>query len=105
MEWKINPIATIPHNRFVILFGRSGYHGTLWRCEVGRHAPHEYPRAPWRNHANDSFEDGGEPPIGWLPLPAGKPAEYTKAQRLAAALGVTEDALKDAIKTAGVEVT
>lgn len=65
----IHDLSSCPTNgTFVLLFGDSGYVTTPYRCEVGRYVA-EYDKAPWRNHANDGFEDSGPAPLGWLPLP------------------------------------
>jgi len=75
LTWEMQPMSTAPLNRtWVILFGDSGYTGTPYRCEVCRYDPEYRPLNPWQNHANNAFSDGGEQPIGWLPLPLDKPA-------------------------------
>lgn len=64
------PIKTAPKDgRFVLLFGDSGYTTTPLRCEVCKYDIDYRPLQPWVNHANDSFEDGGDPATHWLPLP------------------------------------
>lgn len=54
---------------YILLFGDSGYTTTPYRCEVCRYDAEYRPLQPWVNHANDSFLDGGDEPIGWMPLP------------------------------------
>lgn len=67
---RINGMDTAPKDgTYVLLFGGSGYITTPLRCEVCRYDEEYRPRQPWVNHANDSFEDGGDRPVGWLPLP------------------------------------
>lgn len=70
---NLNPIETAPlDGRFVQLYGPSGYVTTPLRSEICFYDP-DYKLAPWRNHANDAFTDGGEPPTHWLPWPAPAP--------------------------------
>jgi hypothetical protein len=67
-RWR--PIETAPRDgTYIIIAGNSGYMTTPLRAGVCRF-DNEY-REPysWRNYANDSFLDGGEPPIVWIPLP------------------------------------
>ena len=70
MEMKLLPIETAPKDgTYILLFGDSGYITTPLRCSVG-HWDYDYrPLDPWRKHDNSSFEDDGEPPIFWMPLP------------------------------------
>lgn len=67
----LRPIATAPKDgTFILLFGPSGYTGTPLRAEVGRFVMHyNQSRGGWRNHSNDSFEDGGAAPTHWMPIP------------------------------------
>lgn len=66
---SLRPIETAPKDgSYVLLFGLGGYTSTAWRCEVGQYDGRY--KMPWRNHSNDSFTDGGEPPIYWMPLPS-----------------------------------
>lgn len=68
METTISPIDDYAKSGvYVLLFGPSGYITTPLRCEVCRYEKEH--SQPWINHAGDSFIDGGEPPIGYLPLP------------------------------------
>lgn len=63
------PIETAPRDgTFIMLWAPSGYHAIPWRCEVGSYYA-EYRLAPWRTHSGDSFEEGGEAPTHWSPLP------------------------------------
>lgn len=62
------PIATAPRDgSYIVIAGPSGYGSTPLRIEVGRYV--EGYISPWRNHANDAFEDGGQAPTLWMPLP------------------------------------
>lgn len=70
VEHGLLPMDTAPKDgTFVLLFGDSGYKGTPYRCEVCRWRADYRPLAPWQNHCDDSFLDGGGDPVGWLPLP------------------------------------
>lgn len=63
-------IETAPKDgTYIILFGHSGYTTTPYRAEICHYDPEYRPLQPWVNHSNDSFLDGGDAPIGWLPLP------------------------------------
>lgn len=67
---QLRPIETAPKDgTFILLFGDSGYVTTPLRCAVCRYYPEYRPLSPWQTHSNDSFEDGGGPPLYWLPLP------------------------------------
>lgn len=67
MNW--NPITTAPKDgRYILLAAPSGYRFSPLRVEVCHYDP-DYRIYPWRNHGNDAFEDGGQEPTGWLPLP------------------------------------
>ena len=69
----LQPMETAPRDgTYVILFGRSGYITTPWRCEVCHYDAEYRPRQPWVTYNGDSFRDSGLEPIGWLPLPTGK---------------------------------
>lgn len=62
------PIATAPRDgSYIVIAGPSGYGSTPLRIEVARYVSGYI--QPWRNHANDAFEDGGEAPTLWMPLP------------------------------------
>lgn len=62
------PIASAPKDgRFIVVFGPSGYTSIDLRAEVCKYSP--ACEDPWRNHANDGFEDGGPAPLYWLPYP------------------------------------
>lgn len=63
-------IETAPKDgTYIILFGHSGYTTTPYRAEICKYDAEYRPLQPWVNHSNDSFLDGGDVPIGWLPLP------------------------------------
>lgn len=69
---KLQPIEIAPKDgRFILLAGPSGYTTTPLRFEACRYVK-SYP-SPWRNHAGDTFEDGGEPATHWMPLPEATP--------------------------------
>ena len=69
----MNPMDTAPkEGTYIILFGDSGYSTTPYRCSVCRYDDKYRPLQPWVTHSNDSFEDGGDAPIGWLELPTKK---------------------------------
>jgi hypothetical protein len=73
-RWQ--PISTAPKDgTYVLVAGDSGYITTPLRVEVCRYDAEYRPRSPWVNHANDCFEEGGEPPTLWMPLPEGGPNE------------------------------
>lgn len=55
--------------RWVVLFGPSGYTSIPLRAEVCRYDPGFRPLNPWVNHSGDSFTDGGEGPLYYLPYP------------------------------------
>lgn len=64
--WR--PIETAPRSgTWIVVAGPSGYTTTPLRIEVCRYVSGYL--QPWRNHANDSFMDGGEAPTLWMPLP------------------------------------
>lgn len=66
----LQPIETAPKDgTYVLIFGDSGYTTTPMRCEVCRYDIEYRPLSPWINHANDNFEDGGNAPQWWYPLP------------------------------------
>lgn len=67
---RLRPISSAPKDgSYMLLFGDSGYLTTPLRCEVGRWDARYRPHHPWQTHSNDAFEDGGEPPLYWMPLP------------------------------------
>jgi hypothetical protein len=67
-KWR--PLDSAPKDgTYMLLAGKSGYTTTPLRVEVCRYDPEYRPRQPWVNHANDSFLDGGGPPLYWHPLP------------------------------------
>lgn len=59
-------IETAPRNRYILLFGLSGYTTTPLRCSVGRW---NESKQRWDDHAGDGFTDGGDPPMYWSELP------------------------------------
>ena len=69
---KIKPMKTAPKDgRYILLFGNSGYTTIPWRCAICKYDKEYRPLQPWITHSNDSFEDSGDPAIGWLELPQG----------------------------------
>ena len=63
----IRPMKDAPQDRFILLFGESGYGSTPLRCEVCQFYSDW---GGWRTYAGDYFGDTGNPePVGWLPLP------------------------------------
>lgn len=60
-------ISTAPLDRYIILFGPSGYTSTMFRAEICRWS---HDRGDWVNHANDRFTDGGAEPTHWMEIPA-----------------------------------
>lgn len=67
---NMRPMSTAPKDgTYIILFAPSGYITTDYRAEICRYYPEYHPLEPWVNHSNDSFRDGGDAPIGWIPIP------------------------------------
>ena len=67
---KLQPISKAPKDgTYILLAGPSGYSTTPFRFEACRYDDKYRPLQPWVNHANDSFEDGGEPATHWCHLP------------------------------------
>ncbi len=66
----LRPMSSAPKDgTYIILFGDSGYTTTPLRCQVCHYDPEYRPLDPWQTFSNDSFEDSGTPPIGWIELP------------------------------------
>lgn len=66
----MKPMPDAPKDgTYILLFAPSGYSSVEWRCEVCKFDSEYRPLQPWINHAGDSFTDGGDGPIGWLPMP------------------------------------
>lgn len=60
------PISTAPLDRYILVAGPSGYSSTPLRVAVCCWAESH---GNWRNHAFDSFTDGGPEPLWWMELP------------------------------------
>lgn len=72
----LQPINTAPRDgRYILLAGPSGYKGTPLRFEACRYETGYGVIYGWRNHANDSFRDGGEGPTHWTELPIAEEAQ------------------------------
>ena len=63
MDWQ--PIKTIPHNKFVLMAGDSGYNNIPIRVHV---AKYDTQRQDFRTHSGDSFTDDGSEPTHWKEL-------------------------------------
>lgn len=72
-QWR--PIGTSPRDgSWILLRGESGYIERPYRVNVGRWDSEYRPLSPWQTSESCSFEDDGDPPTHWMPLPnGGKP--------------------------------
>ena len=67
---SLRPMENAPRNKYILLFGESGYGSTPLRCEVCKWF---ISWGGWRTYAGDHFGDTGNPePVGWLPLPCAR---------------------------------
>ncbi|NIP54123.1 MAG: hypothetical protein GWN00_01495 [Aliifodinibius sp.] len=94
---KLQPIETAPKDgTYILVAGDSGYTTTPLRFEACRYDAEYRPKSPWITHSNDCFEDGGNLPKWWMPLPhaedggvsfeclAGKNTDFNPCPHLAA---------------------
>jgi len=73
MNNQLRPIETAPKDgTFILLFGDSGFMCTPLRCAVGRWSQY---KQRWNVHTGDAFEDDGDEPTHWMPLPTGPATE------------------------------
>lgn len=67
-QWQ--PIETAPKDgTWILLRGESGYINRPYRVHVGRWDAKYRPKNPWQTSEATSFEDDGEPPTHWMPVP------------------------------------
>ena len=62
----MHSISTAPLDRYIILFGPSGYSSVSHRAVIGCWSDD---RGAWVDHANNRFTDGGEEPTHWIDIP------------------------------------
>jgi hypothetical protein len=68
VNWQ--PIGTAPKDgSWILLRGESGYIDRPYRVHVGRWDAEYRPHNPWHTSESCAFEDDGDPPTHWMPLP------------------------------------
>lgn len=76
-DTELKPIETAPRNKYILLFGDSGYQGIWLRCAAGRW---NSDKKRWETHSGDAFTDGGPEPLFWLPFPSAYVTEERKCK-------------------------
>ena len=66
----------------ILLAGDSGYTSIPFRVAVCRNTAVWAGDADWRDHAGDSFLDGGGEPTHWMPVPTSLPFPKTLSDSL-----------------------
>ncbi len=65
IDWL--PIASAPHDRFILVACKSGYVTLDWVFRVARYEVER--RSKWRDEASDALTDAGHVPEFWCELP------------------------------------
>lgn len=73
-------ISTAPKDRYILLFGNSGYTHVELRGDIGRW---NEDKQRWDDHAGDAITDSGEEPVWWQEIPIPRPRKATLEERIA----------------------
>lgn len=68
LQWQL--IETAPKDgSWILLRGESDYIGRPYRAHVGHWDAAYRPLNPWQTSESSAFEDDGDTPTHWMPLP------------------------------------